>query len=453
MVEHSSRALFRFAVLSQVVARMRRGHTRAQAVRAVAACEHTSFEGLPRRVSVRSLHRWLSAYERLGVAGLEPATAASDRTRVLPAKLVDFLSDERQRDEHASIPELIRRAREHGIVGPDDKVDRTTVYRTFRKIGLSVARRKKADERDARRFAYQHRMDMVLSDGKHFRAGAQRKRRVAMFFLDDATRVVLHAVVGTSESAALFQRGLYECICKWGLMSVVYLDHGPGFIAQDTISVVKKLGMALIHGEKAYPEGHGKIERFHLTAIGDVLRNLDRRPDVDADCGALELRLQHYAREIYGHRPHESIGGATPWDRFHADTRPLRFPASRLDLRRKFEVHIERRVSPDSVAPIGSVNYELPRGYAGQRVVLRRRLLDGSIGFLHEGRVIDLHPADLHANAKARRAVAKREPQEARIPPPTAAELAYQRDYEPVVDADGGFEDFNDIDSTDDDHQ
>ncbi|MCP3920467.1 MAG: transposase family protein, partial [bacterium] len=254
-------------------------------------------------------------------------------------------------------------------------------------------------------------------------------------------RAGLHVVVGTSETAALFQRGLYECICRSGFMTVIYLDHGPGFIAGDTQAVIKSLGILLIHGEKAYPEGHGKIERFHLTAIGDVLRNLDGRPDVDSDCRALELRLQHYLREQYGHRAHESLGGQAPWQRFHSDAKPLRFPKSEAELRRKFEVWLERRVSADGIVSIDSVLYELPRGYAGQRVTCRRRLLDGSIGFLHEDRLIDLLPADLEANAHAPRArAARKEPDVQATPPPSAADLAFQRDFGPVVDQGGGFQ-------------
>lgn len=56
---------------------------------------------------------------------------------------------------------------------------------------------------------------MVLSDGKHFRAGALRARRVAMFFLDDATRCGLHVVVGTEgESAELFLRDPFEVVSR-----------------------------------------------------------------------------------------------------------------------------------------------------------------------------------------------------------------------------------------------
>ena len=67
-------------------------------------------------------------------------------------------------------------------------------------------------EADRRRFAYPHRMMMVLADGKHFRAGVPRKRRVAVFFLDDATRFGL-GVVGVNDAlAALTADGTLDAI-------------------------------------------------------------------------------------------------------------------------------------------------------------------------------------------------------------------------------------------------
>lgn len=59
---------------------------------------------------------------------------------------------------------------------------------------------------------------------------------------------------------------------------------------------------------------------------------------------------------------------------------------------------------------------------------------------MHDGRVIDLLPTDLEANARtprARRVIATDEP--AGIPPRTAADYSFDRDFPPVVDADGGF--------------
>jgi transposase InsO family protein len=441
----SGEALFRFAVLSQVLAKTGQGEDRADAVAAVAALKHADTSGSKRKVSDRSIYRWLSAYEKGGIAGLEPAHRARSRTsQVLPEALLDFLMLEKQQDDSASIPELIRRAREHGVVKPAEAVERSTVYRVLKRRGLRMTRRRRAKDRDSRRFAYPHRMDMVLCDGKHFRAGAQRQKRLALFYLDNATRLGLHVVVGTSETAELFQRGLYECICKFGLMTALYMDQGPGFIAEDTLTVVARLGVLLIHGEAGYPEGRGAIERFNRTAAADILRGLDGRPDVDPGRGALELRLQHYLNEVYAHRPHEGLAGETPWQRFDGDQRPLRFPKDDHDLRRNFEVYIERRVSNDHVVSVDAVDYEMPTGYAGQKIVLRRRLLDQGLGFLHEGRIIDLQPVDLAANARARRAKGKSpQPDTQPVPRPSAADLKFQRDFGPIVGADGGFDDLD----------
>ena len=436
---HSSRALFRYSILAQVVARLQAGELPAVAVRTVAAREHVFFDGSARRVSERSLYRWLAAFRDRGVAGLEPrGRESSSPSAILPEQFIDYLIAEKRRDPKASIPELIRRARARGILKPEEIVDRSTVYRTCKRLGLPLARRKGAKERDARRFAYPHRMDMVLCDGKYFRAGERRNKRVVLFYIDDATRYVLHCVVGPSESKELFLRGFYECLVKHGYMAVVYVDRGPGFIAEDTIAVLAKLEIPLIYGEAGYKEGRGKIERFNRTAKAAVLRSLDGRPDVDPDYGALELRLRHYTDKVYAHQPHEGLDGDTPWRRFHSDPKPLRFPQDRRRLEAKFEIWIERRVSVDHVVSVEATDYEMPRGYGGQKVVLRRRLLDGGISFLHEGKLIDLHPVDLQHNARSPRARGDSDhdaPQA--VPPATAADLAFQHDFGPVVGDDG----------------
>jgi len=283
---------------------------------------------------------------------------------------------------------------------------------------------------------------MVLADGKHFRAGAKRLRRVALFFLDDSTRYGLEVVVGTAESAPLFLTGLHEAIAHHGTMSCLFLDHGPGFIALDTAEVARRLGVHLIHGEVAYPQGHGKIERFNRRALAEVLRSLDGRPDVDPDCGALTLRLRHYLREVYNHAPHAGLDHATPASRWHADSRALRFPESRQTLRQLFVVHCDRHVSQDHIVSVDSIPYEVPRGHAGQTVRIERHVLDGHLSMLHEGRLVRLHPVDLVKNAHHPRGKPAAEEAPIQRPPrQTSAELAFAREFAPIVDPDGGFTD------------
>lgn len=308
MKPFSEDALLRYQVVSLVRARLLAGVSRAEAVKDVAALDHAAPGGELRRVSERSVYRWLSQYERGGVEGLEDKPRETEAaSRVLDPRLLEFLAASRAKDRRASIPELLRRAVERGLLSSSSSVDRTTVFRALVRLGVSMARTKKERDRDMRRFAYEHRMELVLADGKHFRAGATRERRVACFFLDDATRLGLHVVVGTSESAELFLRGFHDVLRAHGRVGILYLDHGPGFVANAVAEVCRRLEIALVHGESRYPEGHGKVERFNQTAGNAVLRALAGRADVDPACAALELRVRHWLLETYNHTPHESL--------------------------------------------------------------------------------------------------------------------------------------------------
>jgi putative transposase len=433
----SAEALFRYCVVVFVLARVTLGHSRAEAIAEAIDEPHLTVIGIPRGVSRRSLYRWLAAYQSGGIAALEPAQRKGSAS-VLSPKFLELLRDEKSKDPLASIPEIIRRARELGTLSGDERVHRVTAYRAAKRLGLPLTGRIAKRHTDMRRFAHPHRMRMVLVDGKHFRAGAGRLKRVAFFFIDDCSRRALGVVVGPSESTLLLLRGLLLVIRHFGLMDVLYFDRGAGFNSRDSHAVCVNLGIHFIHGRKRYPEGHGKIEAFNKTAHHDVLRGL-LRPEVDSDFGSLELRLSHYLEQQYNPRPHESLADQqSPLQRWNADERPLRFPRDHEDLQRRFLVTHGRRVSADNIVSLGSVAYELPRGHAHVRVQLHRQTLDGSVWLPHDGKLVRLHPVDLAHNAEARRASplppAATDNAEA---PVTAAALAFERDFGPVTDPAG----------------
>ena len=292
----SSVALLRYSVLAQVEALVLGGWRVSAAVREVARRDHAPVDSGAVRLSVRTIQRWRAAYVSGGLAALEPRDRRrTESSQTLSAALVAFLRSEKAADPRASIPEVLRRARARGIVAPEEPVDRTTLWRTCRRMGLATRARPSKREGDMRRWRYPHRMQCVLCDGKHFRAGGTRAKRVALFFLDDATRYGLDVIVGPSESTELFLHGLYQLIRQHGLPDLLYLDHGAGFISTDTLAVVEGgLRAWVVHGKAKYPQGHGVIERFHRTAYDQVLRALDGAAEVDADDQALTLRLRHY---------------------------------------------------------------------------------------------------------------------------------------------------------------
>jgi hypothetical protein len=438
----SKEAVFRYSVVAMVRARVLAGVDRDEAIADVADKSYATLDGEPREVLRRTLQRWTAAYEARGVPGLEPrARPRTDSSLILKKELLHFITRERGEDKRASIPELLRRAKERGLIESVDAVDRTTVWRAMKRMGLATSRAKRRRDRDMRRFAYPHRMQMLLCDGKRFRAGAHRLKRVAIIYLDDATRRGLDALVGTEEETELFLSGLYSCIKKHGLFDAAFADNGPGFISDDTLAVFASgLKIPFVHGTAGYPEGHGKIERFNQTALADMLRGLDGNPTVDPDCASLTLRFRHYLEHNYNSRPHESLSGCSPQERWDADPRPLRFPESDADLRRCFVLTETREVSADNVVRYGGKIWEVPRGHARTSILIHRQVLDGALHVLHDGRFVRLHPVDMADNAYARRAAeAPLGDQDVRTAPTTAAHLSFDRDFAPIVGADGGF--------------
>ena len=441
----SPAALFRFRVVSEVQTRVARGEVRADAIRQTVAHMHLGPDHTSRRIGLRSVYRWLAAYREHGLARLEnrPRTTMTDG--VLDPALVLFLIDQKTEDPRASVPQLLLRAVTAGLLSDVREVNRVTAWRALKRRHIDTRRRPKV--RDQRRFAYPNRLQMVLCDGKHFRAGKARAKRVALFFIDDATRYIPTVVVGTSETAELFLRGLHQLLLSAGRVDGMYVDLGSGFDNHDVHSVLAKLDIAHVLGTAGYPEGRGKIERFNLTAQEALLRHLSA-DDVDPNCTALELRIAYYLRHEYNVGPHEALkGGLTPQRRFESDERPLTPYEDRDALRQHFFVEVERRVTNDHVISIDSRHWEVPRGLARQRVVVRQDVFDPlHLRLTHEGRSIRLSEVDLAANARDHRA--RPDPHVPDTPTTSkgAALTAAERDMAAITQSDGGFADIPDED-------
>jgi transposase InsO family protein len=440
IVTVSKLALDRYQVVSAVSTRVLGGLSLSVAIRQVLALVLPDHRGSPMRMSERTVYRWVRAFEKEGLAGLEPEPhAAAEASSALSPDLLSFIRKHKQEDEEASVPELIRQARSAGVLAETEPVSRVTLWRACRRLGLSLRRAHRRAARDMRRFAFPNRMLCVLADGKHFRAGVTRAKRVALFLLDDATRKALGVAVGTSECTELFLRALHQVVLRFGLMKVLFVDHGPGFVSDDTRTVVARLGVKLVWGAEGYPEGHGKIERFNRTAKARVLRSLPGRVEIDPAPEVLALRLEHWSATDYNCSPHEGLGGISPDQRWGQDPRGLEYPPSREWLDSRFLLTFSRRVSNDNVIPYESTDFEVPRGYAGSRITVTRHILDHDrLTVVHHGREVTLKPVDLAANAYARRAAKATDPDQ-ETPVATAASAAFEQDLGPIVSPDGDF--------------
>ena len=441
--------LFRYRIVSLVKAQQYIGLGLSEAVRQVAGTQHLYDELSVRTVSERTIYRWLAAYRDKAMGGLEPAGRSKlQGSTVLDERLLKFIAAERQRDRDASIPELLRRAQHYELIADSAQVDRSTVWRTMCRLGIETSRRKHPAQADMRRFRYPERMQMVVADFKHFRVGLHRAKRVAVYFLDNATRFGLDVVVSTTERADVVLQILYQVIGSYGLMDLLYWDGGPGFKDSEVLLVVSALGVLAIRGRARYPEGHGCIEAFNRCLQARLLRGFDAAAHIDPDCSALTLRLRHDLLQVYNHLPHDSLDGDTPYQRFMDSSRALRPAQSQKWLTQCFTVQLKRRVSADHVVSVDGVQYEVPRGHAGETATLYRRVLEktehhDALYIKHKGQLVRIEPVDLAFNAQSGRARLQTRPPDDRPASvaKSASTLSFETTYQSMLETDGGFPD------------
>lgn len=446
----SARMLLRYRLVSAVKVLMLAGTKRSAAICAVAGEVYPDDAGNIHRFSRRTVQRWCNAFEKKGIDGLrDDPRKRCDSSVVLKPEFLAYLRTQKKDDPHASIPELLRRARRTGTLHPAELVDRTTVWRALRRMDVPTRRMRKVEVDDKRRFAFVERMQMVLVDYKHFRAGITRARRLAIYFLDDATRFGLGVrVVTVGEKPIHTLRELFEVFNAYGVMDAVYMDGGPGFKAHDVHAVLRRFKIPFIHGKANYPQGHGKIERFNRSALARVLRSFDGADWLDPHPDALTLRLRHDLFQEYNHLPHESLGGDSPHQRWHASTRQLKPVPVEPPLEEAFVIEERRTVSNDHCIPFRSVAYEVPTGLAGRRITIERALLKNDALYLrHNGKRIRLHPVDLAFNARSGRARGLEcDDEPAGSPPKNASSLSFESEYGSILQPDGGFHEEEDAD-------
>ena len=430
--------LTRYLVVSQVRALIEANHGKTEAIETVAGRIHLGRDNRSRRLGKRTVWRWYGDWEAHGIQGLAPTKRQSFGSS-LPSKFLALVDEHKEMYPEVSIPELIRIARVSGIIGENESIDRTTVWRYCRRKNLSTLRRQSSKRDRQRPWRYPRRMQCVLADGKHFRAGPTRAKRVTVIYLDNATRFILGAVVGTAESAALALRGLRKVILRWGLMSCLYVDLG--FDNNDMARAAAALDFAFILGTKAYPEGRGALERLNRTIDEQLLCGWPNNPAIDPDLLALERRVEHWAQEQYNHTPHEGINMDTPADRFHGDSRALTIPESQTIVDEAFVTSFTRKVKNHNCVSIDNVFWEVPFGHRGETMNIYRNMITGQLAVLHKGLRTSIKPTNLTQNAFERNKKPKAQKQSSSRLRRTAADIAWDRDNPPLVDDEGNYPD------------
>ena len=408
---------FRYQLVAELANPYRSAAERRELIRQKATVPHeVPFLGR-RRYSVGCIHKWLALYRKHGRAGLAPrARRDAGRSRSLSdteaAGLLNYLETHPELTASAALRTLQTDGRITGIPSS------SALSRLVRSAGLQrSARQRQAHGEQHLKFEFFAPLECVQAD---FMYGprlpdANGRRRIALLlaFLDDATRRVVYAGWGFSETAVAFEAGIHHILAAHGRIGRLYCDHGASFVSNQTRRILDALGLIISHSRVRKPAGRGKVERFFRTVRQQFLAPLET--DQLAAIADLDQRFHTWLESEYHRSPHRGLKGVTPLETWLAKCHLIVPLDPAVNLAEAFRHEATRKVHRDSTVTLDGVLFELPSTLIGERVVLRydptlpphnRRL------FVHHGgrHVGEARLVDSYANAHVRRADLRLDP-------------------------------------------
>ena len=343
------------------------------------------FAALCRRfgVSRRVGYKWLSRYRAQGVEGLADRSRAPDRR---PQSLSEAIAEAclEIRREHptwgpAKVREVLRRRRRPAPAA-------STIGSLFDREGLTVKRRlrRRAPPASHPFGACVAPNDTWCVDFKGWFRLGDGARCEPLTLIDAASRYLLRCQALERTDGEHVWPVLDAAFREFGLPCRLRSDNGPPFasvgaggLSRMAVKLVKA-GVIPERIQPGRPQQNGRLERFHLTLLGDAAS-----PPA-ASLAAQAARFGLFQRIYNEERPHQALDGRTPNDVHHLSPRRyegvLREPAYG-------DEHKVRRVHPN-----GDIKWR------GGRVYINHALAGEPVGLAetHDGAfAVSFGPIDL----------------------------------------------------------
>jgi putative transposase len=263
-------------------------------------------------VSNAVLYRWVKIYQTQGEAGLRAVRRGrKGNGKVHPAvkeKIVDLKKQE-PKSGVRRISDLLRR---FFFL----KASPETVRKTLNEKGMVDNRPKRKPRRNPgkpRRFERATPNQLWQTDIFTFRLGGQNAYLIG--YIDDYSRFLVGLDLFMSQKADQVIELFRRAISEYAVPKEMLTDNGRQYTNWRGKSrfekVIKKEGIHHIKSSPHHPMTLGKIERFWSTIFQDFLVKAQFTSFEEAR-ERIRLWVQYYNHK----RPHQSIGGLCPADRY-----------------------------------------------------------------------------------------------------------------------------------------
>ena len=350
-------------------------------------------------VARQTVHEWLGRYAAEGLRGLadrssRPGSCPHQMDPVVEAAIVEL-----RRTHPGWGPRTILFWLERDGVAP--LPGRTSVERCLVRHGLvtpQARRRKRSDYKRWERSRAMELWQMDIVGGVRVADGSEAK---IVSGIDDHSRFIVSAYVVARATARPVYDALALAMCRHGVPDQVLTDNGkvftarfgpgPGPVLFDRICTEN--GITHLLTAPRSPTTTGKVERWHKTLRTEFL-NGKVFESIEHAQGELDAWVAHYNCE----RPHQSIGGVPPVERFRlAAPRPGPTDTVEPETPEVAEAVTTRRVSAAGTISFAAASYKAGVWLAGQTVEI---VCDGGLVQLHHRGVLIATHARRHAADK-----------------------------------------------------
>jgi len=349
-------ALFRFGVISRLLWVKEDERQQEALLREITATPWEIPFSSRTALGRSTVLEWLKKYRDSGdkLESLEPQQRSDKgKARSLDEETEQTLVRLKTELKGASLPVIVRVARERKLLSPDFHASIQSLYRLFQRRGLNEPHGLKPD---LRRYEAELPNDLWQSDCMHGPSvivEGKARKSFLFAFLDDHSRLIPHGEFYLQENLKNLTDCLIKALSKRGLPRKIYLDNGPSFRSHQLAHATASLGISLIHCTPYRPEGKGKIERVFKTLRMQFLPLLP--PTLSL--ATLNERFEQWCDQTY-HRTVHGTTKETPWDRYTRHLHLLRpAPKSLTDF---FRTRARRKVDRDRTVTLHGRIYEAP---------------------------------------------------------------------------------------------
>lgn len=370
-------ANFRYGLIAPLVSRKLGAGEQMALMREIASHVYETPTGEEKRISLRSLERFVKAYREGSWEALLPAARADKLTaREIPEDVLAKAIALKQEQPGRSVRQIIAILELSALVSPGT-IKESTLSKQLRRRGMTRKELANSGWNDFRRFEAKHRNSVWQGDVQHtlYLPHPDKPGKKAMaylvIFIDDYSRYVVHGQFYFEERVARLEDCLKKAILKHGIPEMIYVDNGAIYSSHHFERICGRIRTELKHTQPGRPMGRGKQEKFFrfvdqsfVPEAYDLIEQGKIQSLAD-----LNRFFSAWLEIAYHQKIHNSFK-QRPLDRYQKDEHEIRMLPPH-ELAEVFLLEETRKVDKTGCISLLGCTYEVETKLAGSKIQVR----------------------------------------------------------------------------------